>query len=87
MDDMSASAVVLMESGLELGPYVERMRWSGTWGGAIEIRAFVEIWRRPVRVLVVCTGKWIEFPCDHGEVCRLEWTGGHYETVRAEPNR
>ena len=82
IDDMSASAVVMMESGMELGPYVEKMRWCGTWGGAIEIRAFVQIWRRPVHVKVVGTGRWIEFSCEEGEICRLEWTGGHYEPVR-----
>ena len=41
IDDVSASTVVLVESGKELAPYVSHMRSTSTWGGAIEIRAFV----------------------------------------------
>ena len=85
MEDLSASVVVLVESGQALEPYVARMRSASTWGGAIEIRAFVQLWRRPVRVLTVRGRRWIEFPCcsstDTGPECKLSWTGGHYEPM------
>ncbi len=86
LDDLSASAVVLFESGMELPGYVARMRSPATWGGAIEIRAFVRIWRRPVRVWAIRGRRWIEFQLDAGveaagAECKLSWTGGHYEPI------
>lgn len=83
MDDLSASAVAFIESGQPLDTYVARMRSSSTWGGAIEIRAFVQLWKRPVRVWAIRSKRWIEFPCiDGGSECRLSWTGGHYEPMQ-----
>lgn len=85
VDDMSASLVIALESGKDLGGYVAHMRSPSTWGGAIEIRAFVQLWRRPVRVWVIRTRRWIEFPCSDagaGAECKLSWTGGHYEPMR-----
>ena len=90
LDDLSASAVVAFEGGaraLDLSGYVARMRSPATWGGAIEIRAFVRLWRRPVRVWAIRGRRWIEFPLDAGveaagAECKLSWTGGHYEPMR-----
>jgi hypothetical protein len=87
MDDLSASMVVSIESGKELPAYVAHMRSPSTWGGAIEIRAFVKLWKRPVRVWAIRTRRWIEFPydgpaSDAGPECRISWTGGHYEPMR-----
>jgi hypothetical protein len=82
MEDMSASVVALIESGQPLNQYVARMRSSSTWGGAIEIRAFVHLWKRPVKVWAIRYKRWIEFPCSSGSECRLSWSGGHYEPMR-----
>lgn len=84
MDDLSASVVVAIESGLPLEAYVARMRSPSTWGGAIEIRSFVRLWQRPVRVWAIRGRRWIEFPATTGGAeCRLSWTGGHYEPIRS----
>lgn len=86
MEDLSASVVIAIESGQRLGLYVDRMRSPATWGGAIEIRSFVRLWQRPVRVWAIRGRRWIEFPLDVGVAagpeCRLSWTGGHYEPIR-----
>ena len=84
MDDLPTSMVVSIESGQELPAYVARMRSPATWGGAIEIRAFVKLWKRPVRVWAIRTRRWIEFPCSDaaGPECKISWTGGHYEPMR-----
>jgi hypothetical protein len=82
--DISASLAIQIESGKNLTDYVSTMRSRSTWGGAIEIRAFVELWKRPVRVLVLSTRKWIEFPYDgdcSNNVCKISWNGGHYEPI------
>ena len=81
MDDLSASTVVLVESGRPLADYVQQMRSMNTWGGAIEIRAFVQLWKRPVKVWAIRGRRWIEFPCSEGQECRISWTGGHYEAM------
>ncbi len=87
MSDASASDVILVESGQALVPYIARMRSPATWGGAIEIRAFVKMWKRPVRVFAIRNQRWIEFPLDEGVAasgpeCKLQWTGGHYTPMR-----
>ena len=82
MEDLSASVVIQIESRQALEPYVARMRSASTWGGAIEIRAFVQLWKRPVKVWAIRGRRWIEFPCsDGGPECKLSWTGGHYEPM------
>lgn len=83
MEDLSASVVTQIESRQALEPYVARMRSVATWGGAIEIRAFVQLWKRPVKVWAIRGRRWIEFPCngDAGPECKLSWTGGHYEPM------
>jgi hypothetical protein len=87
MDDLSASTVIVVESNQILESYVERMRSPATWGGAIEIRSFVQLWRRPVRVWAIRGRRWIEFPLATGveatgAECLLSWTGWHYEPIR-----
>ena len=87
MEDLSASTVVAIDGATDLSGYVLRMRSPATWGGAIEIRAFVRLWRRPVRIWAIRARRWIEFPLDAGVEaaggeCRLSWTGGHYEPMR-----
>jgi len=82
MDDLSASAVIAIEAnGLPLDRYVAQMRSPSTWGGAIEIRAFVQLWKRPVKVWAIRHRRWIEFPCSEGQECKLSWNGGHYEPM------
>jgi hypothetical protein len=89
LDDLSASTVVQIESGHPLDRYVTNMRSVNTWGGAIEIRAFVQLWKRPVRVFVKRgrPQRWIEFPLSDAsgstvDECKLSWTGAHYEPIR-----
>jgi hypothetical protein len=96
MEDLSASLVIQIESGQPLDRYVANMRSVNTWGGAIEIRAFVQLWKRPVRVFVLRARprRWIEFPYSVTDAsgklvetlendCKISWTGGHYEPIRS----
>jgi hypothetical protein len=68
--------------------YIESMRNTWCWGGAIEIQCACNIWnlRIIVRNYRDRQGEQIEFiPVSSGEVDKsieLEWTGGHYEPVR-----
>ncbi|NBR60227.1 MAG: hypothetical protein EBT86_01010 [Actinobacteria bacterium] len=82
-EDLSASLAIHIEKQLELPAYIQQMRSPSTWGGAIEIRSFVNLWRRPVKVWAIRQKRWIEFPCENsiGPECKLSWSGGHYEPM------
>ena len=74
--EQRASEWVKQLEGQDLPQYVERMRRSSEWGGAIEIMAYCREFGRSVNVHHG-RGKPIEFV--GGEPARnVHWTGGHY---------
>jgi hypothetical protein len=82
LDGMETHDVLALEGGPSAA-YIQRMRQSSTWGGAIEIQAAVRIWN----VCVTVQNRRdrtapIEFvTADPTSVLVLYWTGGHYEPV------
>jgi len=72
--------------------YIQNMRNTSTWGGAIEIQSACNIWN--LRIFVLNNrdsgnrdsgNRAIEFIQVFGQYDRtiyLNWTGGHYEPVR-----
>jgi hypothetical protein len=71
--------------------YIQNMRNTSTWGGAIEIQCACNIWN--VRIIVLNNrdsgNRSIEFIQLSGQYERtiyLDWTGGHYEPVRNKIN-
>jgi hypothetical protein len=82
IDDMNAETVIKEENGMPLEQYVANMRNSGTYGGAIEIRAFTRLFKLNVLVKSLPNRKNIEFienPKFLWSV--ITWNGGHYEAV------
>lgn len=86
--DISASTAILADYGKDgnLDAYIMRMRSPSTMGGATEIRAFVNLWKRPVLVYSRPNRRQIEFTCElpleqQGSQVKLNWTGGHYDPV------
>lgn len=71
--------------------YTQQMRQRHVWGGAIEIRAFCELFDIKVIVFVIRENRNIEFlPSnfetdnnkDNIEKCvKISWTGAHYEPM------
>jgi hypothetical protein len=81
--DISASEAILADYGKDgnLEAYVARMRSPSTMGGGTEIRAFVNLWKRPVIINSCPNKRQIEFICNlsnQGAPVKLNWTGGHY---------
>jgi len=81
--DISASEAILADYGKDgnLEAYVARMRSPSTMGGATEIRAFINLWKRPVLIISNPNRRQIEFVCSEphqGPQVKLIWTGGHY---------
>jgi hypothetical protein len=86
IDGMQTSEVLEIETG-SLDVYIQRMRLTSTWGGAIEIQAACNIWNLKINVSNYRdTGnRVIEFVPLHENVERsvgIYWTGGHYEPIR-----
>lgn len=87
-DGTSVNDAVQWESGDPgIEHYLSRMRQSSTWGGAIEIKAFCDMYRISVVVhdLRTSPSKTITFHPRQGPPVRtvhLQWTGGHYEPHR-----
>lgn len=67
--------------------YIQQMRKTSTWGGAIEIQSACNIWK--IRILVINKSNLqkcsiIEFIPVTGQYIStvvIEWTGGHFEPV------
>ena len=86
IEGMATADVLALESGIQAGPYIERMRRPQTWGGAIEIQACACLYS--VRILVKNLRnrgqKDMEFLPLSGAVTAtltVSWNGGHYEPV------
>ena len=69
--------------------YIQNMRNTSTWGGAIEIQAACNIWKLKIIVNDIrykhSQNNSIEFvPVNNNydKSITLEWSGGHYEPVR-----
>ena len=85
IDGLDTDYILLLEN--PSGKYVENMRNTGTWGGAIEIQVACILWN--LRIIVknyrTCERSNIEFvpfSNQYEKTIELEWTGGHYEPVR-----
>lgn len=80
MDCMKLEDILKIE-GTELQHYVQGMRSEHTWGGAIEIKAFCELFKVAVEVAVYQNEKTILFQpsVPTNLVVRIEWTGNHFE--------
>lgn len=87
MDDLTLQDILV---GEDMGDYVESMRKGSTWGGAIEIKAFCEIFQVAVMVRIRQTARDLVFyPSRRRDVPRMvmiEWQGSHYEPIMPEPN-
>lgn len=91
-DDVRCSDVTQWCEGMKLEDYVGGMRSTSTWGGAIEIKAFCEIYRKSVDVISRRPGdgdKKVASFLPSGEECcpviQLMWTGSHYEPLPTMP--
>ena len=90
MDDINAETIISWDSNLSLKDYVQRMRLTSTWGGALEIRCFVNLYDFDVEVVNIrnlnlqniTLKQIIEFvkPNTKGKI-RITWSGNHYEPL------
>ena len=82
-EDVTASDYVTWsnEGYKNLEDYINRMRHNSTWGGAIEIKAFCNMYFMNVNVLDTRTNiNTIEFVegSKGKQTINIKWNGGHY---------
>ena len=83
-DDTRAEDYVMWndEGYGNLEQYIRRMRNSGSWGGAIEIKAFCNMYNKHINVYDNRgKGNVINFVDDerkNRKVININWNGGHY---------
>jgi len=86
MDDMSLRDILHID-GMDTADYVRNMRYPSTWGGALEIKSFCEIYQVGVVVRIHQTGKDVVFKpssmkdATHIRAVLIGWTGNHYEPI------
>lgn len=85
---LPASDVVLSSNNQSLASYISDMRRPSTWGGALEIKAACDLHHVTVYVLVLHTGRTIEFLPEGDSIKRinLSWSGSHFECMRSPIN-
>lgn len=82
LDELTIKEIAELD-GITKEQYIENMRQDSTWGGAPEIRAFCEIYNVGVKVLVIQSGKLIEFKSTKESTIfvLISWNGNHFEPV------
>jgi len=70
------------------GPnYIQNMRNTSTWGGAIEIQAACNLWKYKIIINNHRDKKhskitFIPISTEYVTTIELQWTGGHFEPIR-----
>jgi len=88
LDGLETTKILELEGMGGTAQYINGMRSTSTWGGAIEIQAACNIWHLSIHVKNYrdAGNKHIEFVPITGTFDRtvfLYWTGGHYEPTCA----
>jgi len=83
-DNCRVSELLQYEQGVPatLSSYVAHMGSDTAWGGAIEIKAFCDLFKVRVIVHVLSTGQTIEFVPSTGTTpvaFNISWNGSHFE--------
>jgi hypothetical protein len=89
MDEIKAEDIIKWESNINLNDYISRMRNHSTWGGAIEIRCFCNLYNHSVEVVNIRDRKndTIFFHLkndddkESSKIVKISWNGGHYEPL------
>jgi hypothetical protein len=92
-DDIKSDTIIEWETNTNLESYIKHMRNTSTWGGAIEIKCFCEIYDCNVEVMnirnegfITMISRNILFQKSGTEskevpLVRISWNGGHYEPL------
>ena len=88
LDDLTIKEIAELD-GITKEQYIQNMRDDNTWGGAPEIKAFCEMYKVIVKVVILSSHKVIDFtPRIADEPTQkidryviISWNGSHFEPV------
>jgi hypothetical protein len=83
IDNLSIEELASFE-GTNLKNYISDMRQSSTWGGAIEIKAFCDIFNINVNVIILKDKKTVNFLSTNQPslgTITISWNGSHFEPI------
>ena len=86
LDDIKAADIIKWTEGKSLQDYASSMSRPGVWGGAIEIRAFCELYEMDVVIHVLYTGKKFSIKSSKNpkKIVHISYTGNHFEPMYIE---
>jgi hypothetical protein len=82
--DIKTSDAIQWESGQNMTDYLSTMQSASTWGGALEISAFTQLYNTNVCVHNIRDNntKLIRFVKPDSKQCyNISWNGGHFEPL------
>jgi len=81
--DISTTNAIEWESGKSVNDYLQHMKQPSTWGGAIEISAFVQLYKTNVCVHNVrdTNTRLMRFVGDSSRCVSISWNGSHFEPI------
>jgi hypothetical protein len=84
LNGLPADKTILYEKGMSLNQYLNHMRNTQSWGGALEIKIYCDVFKRNVIVHSQPNNKKIEFISKKKNKIWdiLKWDGGHYIPIR-----
>jgi hypothetical protein len=85
LDDLRANDIIKWTENLDLNNYTDRMSKQNTWGGAIEIRAFCDLFCVNVIIHVLYTNKKFEINTCNSKPkaeIHLSYNGSHFEPIK-----
>lgn len=85
MDDLTTEEILKFENDKN---YIENMRKSNVWGGAIEIQAACNIWNLKIIVKNIRDSnnsiiEFIPINKNYTKCITIQWNGGHYDPIRS----
>lgn len=86
LDDIKAADIIQWTEDQDLQVYANRMSNTNTWGGAIEIKAFCQLFHKNVVIHVLYTGKQFHVKSSHNSTCNvhISYNGTHFEPMYIE---
>jgi hypothetical protein len=84
-----ADKVVAWETKKSLSDYIGHMRSHHQWGGAIEIKAYCDLFNTNVKVISSPNRREIEFLSSKPNISnfnKISWNGSHYEPIVSTRN-
>lgn len=83
IENIPNSDLIAWSANISMDNYIASMRKPHIWGGAIEIKAFCDLFKKNVRIHSLPNNRTIEcLGVDSVEWIDLQWTGGHYTPVQ-----